>query len=162
MALLMISKVNGIQDGLTTYYDFNTKMFNESVFKICSCCGVFAYDVSELFCDCGRRFEYVNVSDMDSLRFWLDNLALNEKRAKCEAKCVDYEEYASDFDSDYDSETGSDSDLLEGEHICYTNDDCTNEDCIDCADLEKDELEKEESESEESEESESEDCDSTS
>jgi hypothetical protein len=93
---------------------------------MCTHCGVFAFDFAEIFCDCGRKFDYVDVSDVDTLRIWLKNLALSDSK-----------DHKSDRNSDCETipeEYPEESPLVDELHKCHIGEDCTNDDCIDCSD----------------------------
>jgi hypothetical protein len=130
MALLMISKIPCVQYGSTTHYDLDTKLFNESIFKMCTHCGVFAYDFAEFFCNCGRKLDFVDVSDMDALRLWLNNLDLNDNDKK--QKLVESEKIESESDNDDSSTDSNPLNMMDETHVCYNGEDCSNSDCIDC------------------------------
>jgi len=67
------------QSGVEFVYDLDTNLFNESIFKMCTECGVFTHDFSQLFCDCGHKLDYVNVSDIDTLKKWLSEESKNSE-----------------------------------------------------------------------------------
>ncbi len=98
-------------------------MLSRHEFKMCTECGVFIPDFSDMFCStCGKKLEYVDVSSVDTLKMWL--LSLEEN---------DY-----DADSEFGSDDSGDFDEIdqkfEDEHVCYIGEDCSNSECIDCVD----------------------------
>jgi hypothetical protein len=128
MALVTISKIPCVEFGNIKHYELDTKLFNESIFKMCTKCGVFAHDFSEFYCDCGQPLDYVDVSDIDSLRIWIKNLDLLDKQEHIVEQDTIEEEDSIDNPNRLI--------LMDEEHICYNGGDeeCTNEDCIDCND----------------------------
>lgn len=126
MALVTISKIPCAEFGSTREYDLDTNLFNTTIFKMCTECGVFAHDFAEISCDRGHKLDYVDVSDIDALRCWLNNLALNDSK---ESEEIVSESTGSDSESD----VNTDFDLRTDNHQCDRDaDDCTNEDCLDC------------------------------
>lgn len=108
-------------------YELDTNLFNESIFKMCTKCGVFVHDFSDIFCYCGQKLVYVNVEDgVDGVNKHLSLLNLNKPVEKPVDKvmesCSDHEE----------SESNPVDKPLEPSHICDINEDCSNPDCIDC------------------------------
>lgn len=78
MALLNISEIPSLEFGSTTSYDLDTSLFNENIFKMCTGCATFAYDFADIYCECGQKFTYVDVSDIEALKTWLNSPVMKE------------------------------------------------------------------------------------
>jgi hypothetical protein len=104
------------KDGSVYKYDLDTKRFNDAIFKFCASCGVFVSDFSLIFCgcnDCGRKLEYLDVTNLESLKNWLTNFTAEIPKPKITSTEIDF--------SDHEGELMSDI------HNCEDSDDC-----IDC------------------------------
>jgi hypothetical protein len=142
MSLVTINKIVCEQTcGNSFKYELDTNLFNESIFKMCIECGVFVHDFSNMFCSCGKKLDYVNVSDVDELKLFLNHLSLNDH-----PKPIKPVEYPMDYDSDSDG-SGDSGDFDEigyhlkngysqDDHVCNIGEDCSNPDCIDCCERE--------------------------
>jgi hypothetical protein len=105
-------------------FELDTNFFNENIFKMCTDCGVFAHDFSDMFCKCGLKLHYVDVSDIEALKNWLKFLSLDEP--------VLYEPEMGELGELEPVDETLEPEFLEDTHLCYNGEDCSNPDCLDC------------------------------
>lgn len=129
MTLVMIQPIVCDQVGSKYNYELDTKQFGAeegtAIFKMCTSCGIFVDDFSELFCDkCNSKLQYVDVSDVEQLRKWLNDLDIISKKSKVE-----------DEESNDDGKVYPENVLVDEDHVCSHDDNGScGDDCIDCAD----------------------------
>jgi hypothetical protein len=110
------------REGSTVSYKIDTKLMHNTVFKMCTKCGIFTHDFSDLYCDrCKDRLQYVDLSDVDAVKNWLEALSINDLPKNDLADLTESDLTGSDFDSD-------ESDFDEYKHNCGDD----GYDCIDC------------------------------
>ena len=121
--MLSIAQIHHNTSGSDFVYDLDTSLFNENIFKMCTDCGAFAHDFSKIFCSCGHKLHYVDVSDIETLKNWTK------------------------FFEEQEKVLSPTDELLSEVHNCDNSDDC-----IDCAERKWEDSEPD-SESDESDES---------
>ncbi len=110
---ISISKIPCNQTNLHFKYELDTNLFNENIFKMCTECGVFVHDFSVMFCTCGRKVEYVDVSGADAMK-WFNLLSKDSELLTddhvCDIgedcsnpDCIDCQESTWEKDSDTDT-----------------------------------------------------------
>ena len=135
MALLMIQPIACDHFGSSYGYELDTKQFNadegSAIFKMCTECGIFVDDFAELFCDkCKHKLHYVDVSDVEHLRKWLNHLDLNKTEVN---KSHELNVPETEVPDPNEIELISENQLISETHECLRDDngEC-GEDCIDC------------------------------
>jgi hypothetical protein len=128
--MLTIEKIPYSQFGSSFQYKLDTDLFNYNIFKMCTECGEFIHDFSDIFCDkCGFKLHYVDVSDIDTLKKWLISMNLDDI-PKCDKSGAQVHDELFDdelFDDELFDDELFDNKLLDETHNCFNG-----TDCIDC------------------------------
>lgn len=120
---MALVKIPCEQFGSTRVYELDTKLFNENIFKMCTQCGIFSHDFAEMFCECGHKLDYVDLSDIEALRSWLHNEVWSHRLVDSITKLTCTTPLKIEVEND----------LMTDTHTCNNGDDCSNVDCIDCS-----------------------------
>jgi hypothetical protein len=118
--MLSIAKISCFKNDSLSNYELDTNLFNESIFKLCTECKMLVHDFSKIFCCCGKKLDYMEVSDVDALCSWLNYSSLNDKKE-------DPKDPMEDPNEEFFDNEGL---LMDENHCCGNNSDCS--DCIDC------------------------------
>ncbi len=114
------------QNGLTYKYDLDTNLFNENIFKMCSECEMFAHDFSQIFCKCGRKLDYVDITDTMYLSYLQRSIIVDDH--------ISISDTLSDADTFDDIVTATDVVITEdgGEFVVKSHNCVNSDDCLDC------------------------------
>lgn len=122
--MLSIEKIHCEKIGSSFRYDLDTNLFNENIFKMCTVCGKFSHDISEIFCECGSKLSFVDISDPEILLKWLNLPNIKEVVEEIVEEIVEEKNEEKNEKSSIDDE----GKLMSVLHDCGAD----STDCIDC------------------------------
>jgi len=97
---LALQEISCQQVGSTFRYDLDTSLFNESVFKMCTECGIFTDDFADMFCDeCKAKLDYLKLNAFESMMLVVESHRCEDGSEDClDCGTKEWEDSGSDVD----------------------------------------------------------------